>query len=177
MDQLTALQKFIASLAKRKWGPSDYPLRYREQLPDPEFDARWGTPPRWSVQVVNWWQMGGLGETPEAAFADFQGRFKSFVDAGSKPPRPGRGLRLEYASSAVVERYEPIARDFLRRILDAEYDQSFVSDQSSLYDWLPPNEIEQAVAKIRETYGIDVPDQDRLVISEILEVIASGGAA
>ena len=92
MDQVRAVWKWLLSWRKREWGPSDYPLRYREQLPNAGFEAAHGTLPRWNLQVVNWWQMGGLGNTQAEAYADFEARFAALRAAETSLPRPGRGL-------------------------------------------------------------------------------------
>ena len=177
MEQLQTLWKWVASRANREWRPADYPIYYREQLASPEFEPEHGKVPRWTLQVVNWWQMGGSGDTKEEALADFEARFAAFVEAGNVPPRPGRGLPLQFVDTAVVERHEELAREFMREILNLDYDDCFVSDQSSLHDFLSSEEAEEAVSRIERHYRIEVPDPEWLIVSEILEAIATSRAA
>lgn len=174
MDQLRALWKWLASWRKREWGPADYPLRYREQLPDSELEAIQGTLPRWDLQVVNWWQMGGLGDTQAEAFADFEARFAALREDGTAPPRPGRGLPLVFASSTIIERHEALARDFVSQILDLNYDECFISDESSLYDFVSSeSEATDLVARIETHYSLTLLPRDGLLISELVEAIAT----
>ena len=178
MNQLRALWKWLLSWRKREWSPSDYPLRYREQFPDPNLDPAHGKPPRWNLQVMNWWQMGGLGETREDAYADFEARFAMLREAGTPPPRPGRGLPLTFAASTVIERHEDLCRDLLSQILDLNYDECFISDESSLYDFVASKtEANQLAERIENHYRVVLPEREKLLVSEILKAIASARGA
>ena len=89
--------------------------------------------------------------------------------------------RIVYAPSDDVEDYEDIARDFLQKIFKINYDECFISDESSLADFsgcgmpeeydtedLTPEQYYALgdvvmVRTINENYGIDVTRRDRLV--------------
>lgn len=174
MDQLKAIWKWLLSWRKRDWDASDYPLRYREQIPSAEFESVYGTPPRWSLQVVNWWQMFGVGNTRAEAYTNFETRLADLRETGASLPRPGRGLPLEFTSSSVVERHEDLARDLFSQILDINYDECFISDQSSLYDFVfNESQASELADRIESLYQIELPDRQTLLVSEILEVIAA----
>ena len=178
MDQLRAASKWLLSWFKGEWYAADYPLRYRDQHSDPDFERMHGPLPRWNLQVVNWWQMGGLGETRAAAFADLEARLAELRGTGEPLPRPGRGLPLSFASSCTIDRHSEIARDLFSHILDLNFDECFTSDESSLFDFVSgESEANQLAERIEQRYEIRLADRERLLISEILEAIASGPAA
>ena len=179
MNQVIVLWKWLLSLFKRDWSPLDYPLRYREQNLNTDIERVGKTTPRWNLQVINWWQMGGLGDTREEAFADFEARFASLRETGKLLPRPGRGLPPEFESTAIIERHQGLARDLLRQIFDLNYDECFISDLSSLYDFVGTEaEVGELATRIENYYQIEIPERENLLLSEILENIAvSRGAA
>ncbi len=67
-------------------------------------------------------------------------------------------MRLEFAPSDVIAQYETIARDFLSRIFNLDYEKCLISDQSSLWDFYASESDEPLFQKIRNVYGIDVAD-------------------
>lgn len=102
-------------------------------------------------------------------------------EAEAKIREAAKEGRIVYAPSDEVEDYDEIARDFLKRIFDINFDECFISDESSLADFAGcgmPEEydtseltIEQyyalgkvvMVRTINENYGIDVSPNDLLV--------------
>jgi hypothetical protein len=177
MEQLRALWKWVLSWRKREWGPSDYPLRYREQFPDAGLPVR-GKLPRWNLQVINWWQMGGLGETRAEALSDFEARFAALRKTGTMPPRPGRGLPLTFATSTVIEQHEDLCRDLLSQVLDLNYNDCFISDESSLFDFVSSAvDANQLADRIESHYQLTLPERERLLISDILKAIGRARGA
>jgi len=92
---LEATIKFLASYFKSEWTLRDYPLRFRHQAADGlDYDPGPGlTLIPWTVEIINWWQMDGGGETKEEAYADLERRFLKFRAANAKPPGLEEGLR------------------------------------------------------------------------------------
>jgi hypothetical protein len=102
-------------------------------------------------------------------------------DAEAKIRKAAAEGKIVYASSDDVEDYEEIAREFLQKIFKINYDECFISDESSLADFsgcgMPDSEeiekltLEQhyalgkvvMVRTINENYGIDVSPNDLLV--------------
>ena len=110
------------------------------------------------VQIVRWPQMCGLGDTKPEALEDLRQRLEAYRE--DRPlPRPGTQVPLEFASTQHVDNYESIAREFLAKILNIDFDRCFLSDQSSLTDFgFDEASLKRHHAKIRETYGIDASD-------------------
>lgn len=89
--------------------------------------------------------------------------------------------RIVMGSSTDIDDYEVIARDFLKEVFHLDYDECFISDESSLSDFagcgvpegaVPENcEMQEyydigrkyTVDKIMETYGIEVQPRDYLI--------------
>ena len=157
-EELDARVKLYESLLKTNWELSDYPVRFRDQSAPGD-----GKIPQWSAQIVNWWVMSGFGSTKARAYADLQQNFDKYKNGVVKLPRPGTEARLQFASTAQIEKYTIIANEFFSKILHRNYRHCFVSDQSSLFDFRLPSEradrFETVVyQKIRQTYGCDVSD-------------------
>lgn len=89
--------------------------------------------------------------------------------------------RIVMATSDNVDDYEDIARGFLKEMFDIEYDECFISDESTLSDFAGccfPEDVEAngmpleefykvaraaMVKKIEETYGLTVDPHDYLI--------------
>jgi hypothetical protein len=127
----------------------------------------------WVAQVVGWWQMAGHGQSKADARAALAARFEEFR-ANSKPvPRPGRRVALEYASTERVHALAGVARDFMPKILGYEYDQCFVSDESSLWDFHHDETNAAYHNKIALLYEVDVSDIENGNLAAIFERIRS----
>ena len=173
MYRFRAFWKWFLSWFKNEWGPNDYPLRYREQGSESEIFRVGRTVPRWSLQVINWWQIGGIGDTREEAFSDFKASLAAVRESGKKLPRPGTGLPIEFASAKIIERHQNLAREFFREILNLDYDECFISDESSLYDFAASEaEAIELASRIESCFQIKLHDREKLLVSRILENIA-----
>ena len=103
-------------------------------------------------------------------------------EAEAKIKKAAAEGKITYAGSDEIEDYEDIAREFLMTIFNVDYDECFISDESSLSDFAGccvPEEIDESkvstmellqdlgkrlmVRKINETYGLDVDPHDYLV--------------
>lgn len=169
-QQLLATRKYIRSFFRSDWRLADYPVvvRYRPAVDrDDRFD-----PPQWTAQIVNWWQLRGDGITREDAIDQLRERFESFRN-DVELPRPGTGLPLEigYASRDEIVQLENLAREFFPRVLDLSYDDCFISDQSSLWDFHSARTNAPYEQKIRDEYGIDASDISSGNLVEILRRI------
>jgi hypothetical protein len=77
----------------------------------------------WSAQIINWWQMDGLGDTKEAAFADLKAKLQTVKEEKGSLPRPGgTSYRIRDLVKSALEysrRFFPesIGQE-LRRVLD-----------------------------------------------------------
>lgn len=171
--------KYLFSFRKNEWSLSDYPIRYRhfEASPDDAAHDRWQLIP-WSAQVINWWQMQGGGNSKAEAFSDLQAKFSKLKEEGKSLPRPGTGLPLEFASTVRVSLYDDTANDFFRRVLEMNYGECWISDESSLWDFHGEESNEHLHQKVWEAYGVDVSDIDDGNLVKIFERIENreGGA-
>jgi hypothetical protein len=102
-------------------------------------------------------------------------------EATAKIQKAAAEGRITYAETLDIEDYEDIAREFLKNMFDIEYDECFISDESTLSDFASccvPNDVaietftlqeyysigrEHMVKKIEETYGLTVQPWDYLV--------------
>ena len=170
--------KYLASFFKREWKARDYPLRVRVFEGDPNtFDTSHLRPIPYSAQVVNWWQMSGAGVTPDAAVVDLDTKLQARRREGKPLPRPGTGLPLEWAPTHRVGEHPDLAADFVKRILDVNYNECFISDDSSLWDFHNHEDNSHLYEKIILAYGVDVSDVESARIVEILERLTSRGVS
>ena len=173
---LEAAFKYLASYFKSDWSLRDYPLRFRHQTAeDSEYDfgPSYKLVP-WSAQIINWWQMGGEGDTKEEAYVDLEQKFREFKTANAKLPRPGTGAPWEFAATDELEGLYAVAADFFEKVLELGEDDSVgITDGSSLYDFeafFQP--VDVSLEKIREVYGIDVSDVEGYNLARIFARIA-----
>lgn len=173
MQKIRAIFSWLLSFRKTNWTIDDYPIRLRKQVVEPYEQHGRLKPVVWSAQIINWWQMAGHGETEDAAFANLRENFERFREAHERLPRPGTGAPLEFSSANLIEQHEEIARDFLIRILNLNYDECFISDESSLWDFHCEDTNEEYYRKIVQTYDIDVSDVPGAKLGLIFERIAT----
>jgi len=164
--------KYLYSFRKNEWRLSDYPIRFRQFKPSPD-DAMQGRLQLipWSAQIINWWQMDGLGNSKAEAYADLEAKFSKLKEEGKSLPRPGTGLPIEFASTVRVSFYDDTADDFFRRVLDKNYRDCWISDESSLWDFHGEESNESFHQKIWEAYGVDVSDIESGNLVKIFERI------
>jgi hypothetical protein len=173
INQIRAGIKYALAGRTRSWQLSDYPLQYKQQYTG-ERPHKLGRleMPRWSVQIINWWQMGGLGETREAALANLAKNFEGYR-ANHTLPRPGCRVPIEYSPSVEIQKKQLLLEDFARRVLDLEPGDYIVSDESSLWDFCLDENLDPLFEKIRNVYGIDVSDIGDAKIWKVLERLAT----
>ena len=76
MERIRAFLSYVFSFRRREncWRFEDYPLRIRKQRTN-DTDSEF---PAYCAQVINWWTMTGLGETPPAAKEDLRRNFNEY---------------------------------------------------------------------------------------------------
>lgn len=158
-SQVKAGIKYLLSFTKTDWQLSDYPVRFRRQKPN--LDMCSGNRlklPAWYAQVINCWQLSGLGETKKEAYADLRANFSKLKENGGNLPRPWTGLPIEFSASDEVDKHVLIAANFFEKILDIDYRECFILDESSLWDFHTEESNDVLNRKIIETYGVDISD-------------------
>jgi len=153
---LKAATKYLLSFTKTDWELTDYPIRFRH-FNVTDTGGRLKQIP-WSAQIINWWQMDGSGDTKQDAYADLQKKFGDFKSKGKSLPRPGTGLPIEFAPTERIQFHDDIAIDFFSRILNMNYRECFISDESTLWDFHGEESNEHLHRKIWDTYRVDVSD-------------------
>ena len=160
-DQLKSILKYLLSYSKKEWNLDDYPIRFRYtnfsnfKLGPNEstLSAKRFIPIPWSAQIINWPQMQGGGDTKVKAFEDLVKNFNERKENGENFPRPGKGLPIEFASTEKIEKHKHVAVDFFEKILNSDYEAVFISDQSSLWDFVFDDSLDSYFVKIKQTYG------------------------
>jgi hypothetical protein len=165
------------SFLRSDWDVDDYPIRMRRFAVEPVEPGSRLKPVAWSAQVVNWVAMQGHGDTAEEALADLRRRFAERKQKGMKFPRPGRGLPIEFAPAHRIAEHPDLARDFFYRILNLNYDQCFISDESSLWDFHGEDDNNHLVERILLTYGVDVSDIESGNLADIFTRLVSRGVS
>ena len=164
-NQFSVFVKYIASFFHSDWNLKDYPIRIKRQFDVPEGNE-------WSIQIINWWVVCGLGKTKEEAYNKLEEIFSNCTKNREKKPRPGTKVKIEFASTARIEENSILLDEFLEKILGFSTDDPvFISDESSLWDFTLGTTIEEYVIKIEEYYGIDIRDEEKGNIKNILERI------
>jgi hypothetical protein len=172
--QIKASLKYVLSFRKNEWSLNDYPIHIRHfKTPNAALSLNRLKPIPWSAQIVNWWQMDGLGETKSAALADLRAKLQARKEEGKELPRPGTGLPIEFAPTDQIELHWEIAEDFFRRILEMNYQGCWVSDQSSLWDFHGEESNQQLHQKVWESYRVDISDIEDGNLVRIFERIES----
>ena len=176
-DRLKAAWKYIASFLKSDWTVEDYPIRMRHFGVDPTQEHGRLRPVAWSAQVINWPSMQGHGDTAQEAVENLRKVLVERKARGGKLARPGTGLPMEFAATYRIEEHPDLARDFFRRILNLDYDECFISNESSLWDFHGQENNDQLNEKILLTYGVDVSDIESGNLADVFTRLVSRGAS
>jgi hypothetical protein len=173
LSQVKAGIKHLLSFTKSDWQLSDYPLRFRRQKHvHGEYYGRLKIP-AWNVQVINWWQLGGSGDTKEEAYLGLKTNFEKLKAEGVVLPRPGTGLPIVFAASVEAESYTVIAAEFFKKILGMDYRDCFITNESSLWDFHMEDSNDHLNRKIQEVYRVDVSNIEDAKLVKIFEHIIS----
>ena len=164
--------KYVASFLKSHWGLDDYPIRIKHQkIEDSESGHRFVLIP-WVVQIINWWTMSGHGNTKEEALSELRNKFEKFK-AQNKLPRPGTKMpmQIEVAPSTEIDQYEHIAVNFFQKILNLDYYECLITDESSLWDFHGEETNDHLHKRISAVYEVDVSDIESGNLVEIFKRI------
>jgi len=173
MDALQAAWKFALSFLKSGWELADYPIRIRQFDPIPEPLGRSGQPFTWSAQIVNWWAMAGHGYSRDEAMRNLVESFDRRKATAEPLPRPGTKVPLVCAPDGRMARHDALAADFMDRILGLKYEECFLSDQSSLWDFHFDESNDALQKRVLEVYGIDISDLEGAIVADIFDRIAA----
>lgn len=163
-EKILAFYKRLLSYTKKTWDLNDYPLRYKNQADPNDKNIK-----PWVVQVVNWWTLTGLGDTKEEAYTMLNEAFENYKLYNDTMPRPGCSVPFQYADTTAVDNLEHVAVDFFDKILDYNYYECFISDESSLIDF--GQDTQETLQKINDTYGLDLKEIGDGNIVRILTLI------
>ncbi len=177
MDRIQAAWKFLLSFCKSDWDLDDYPIRIHNFPESPKPHGRSGPPFTWSAQIIYWWAMGGYGYSRSEALGTLADNFVRRKREGPPLPRPGSKAPITFASADRIRQHEGLAADFVKRVLGLKYEECFISDQSSLWDFHHSESNEALHRRIAELYHVDVSDIESGVLADILERIAERSGA
>jgi hypothetical protein len=159
---LASAAKYLASFRKREWDLEDYPVRVRFQQ---------GKGPReftgWVAQIQRWW-LAGSGSTPEAALQQLRDNLVAAKREGNHP-RPGTRPPIRFASAERLERHGAFAYEFVERVTGIC--PMFMSDQSSLADFVDGPELKDVTRKISLLYNVDPGDLPQGPLWRLLDKI------
>lgn len=165
--------KWCLSFRKSDWELNDYPIATREQEPDPAYSAPRFTQHRYRAYIIRWPVISGSGDTPQQARAGLEQMFERVkqnrAEEGKMAVRPGKKVRIEFASQEKVSSDPALSDDFIERVLGLE--GAWISDESSLWDFHTEETNDHLFAKIREVYGVDVSDIESAKLWAIFERI------
>jgi hypothetical protein len=168
---------FVRSFFRRTWTLDDYPVVVR-RLPRPAPDEQLPRPMRGLAPVpylafIDGLYVLGFGNTAEQARAGLAENFRAYCANRSSLPRPGtkrpRGSML--VNHDRIRAHGSLRDDFIARVLRLDPRQTFISDLSTLGDFLE----ERAEYNRRTTllYGIDLDALPDDKIITILDAIAA----
>lgn len=164
--------KWCASFATRDWGLRHYPVWIRRNpVEEPEM--------AWVAQILGWPGPIGFGATREAARQAVGQHFDLLraerLARGEALPRPGTREPVRFAAADRVHADPELLRRFIEEVLEFPPGSPvFLSDQSSLHDFGPDDEVERLRGKIRAVFGVETADLQDSVIADILERIRRG---
>ena len=167
MRSLRVFWKWICSFTKTSWELEDYPIEMRLQREDQSHTAV----PKYAARIINWWTIVGLGETEEEARHDLREALIEYAE-NRRLPRPGTRVPIQFACMDNISQFEDLATDFFPAILQLEFSECFVTDESSLMDF--GGEWTNYVARVLLRYKVDISDLEPGNLVEVFERIEAG---
>lgn len=157
--------KWLLSFLHSDWQLKHYPVRIRNNAANVPECA-------WTAQILNWPGPAGLGATSEEAWQMLEENLETIRKNRPTMPRPGTYVPIQFAPQTHVKANQPLLDDFIERILGFNpNDPVFISDLSSLHDFVGEEDLDIYREKIFEVYGVDISDLKSALICEILERI------
>ncbi len=160
---MSKLNKFLLSYLKSDWELSDYPLRVQnvgnlkpsDNKMGVNFPAKLRPLLGWFAEITGWEWMSAFGNSAEEAYANLACKFNTYKMGADRLPRPGKKVAGGPEDQHDLEAYEIIAVDFFGNILETNFYTCVLSDEASLWDFLPG---EDYTPRITSRYGIDITD-------------------
>jgi hypothetical protein len=120
MNTYKSIIKRLFSYLKSDWDFEDYPIETWSNPKAKQASDAFG------ARIINWSIMVGHGETTVQAIEDLRVQFRLFRDNNDSLPRPGIKVPLKFASTEQIDKYEDIAVDFFKRVLNINYIMDFI---------------------------------------------------
>lgn len=169
---------YLRSFLKKDWQLEDYPLEYntydleKNQAIEAEFGKMHNYQPvLYSVRVIGWLLMFGHGNTKEEAYQKLVEQFSAYRASGSVLPRPGSAsdpaAKIQFASADEMEKYDYLWDEFCQKILHMEPDDVYVSDGSTLEDFMFES-LDDYYRRIALVYKLNKEDFESTTIVKIL---------
>ena len=159
MSYLKRLIAFVLSFRTRHWTVRDYPIRYRQQGREPiRIGGELVHPKPWVAQIPGWWSMSGLGDTKEEAFQELHKSVEAYRESHETLPRPGTNVPLQFAPFELMSRNQELAREFFPPILGVTFDDCFITDASSIWDFPVQYSAGDLARKVLLVFGTDIGD-------------------
>src|ERR1043165_37463 len=87
-------------------------------------------------------------------------------------PITGKELRIELASTEQLNAHADEAREFFARVLDFDFDECLVTDESRICDFAPDVPLDELHRRILAAYRVDLSDLGHATIAHVLNEIA-----
>jgi hypothetical protein len=118
---------------------------------------------------MKWWVMGGLGNTKTEAYLNLKSSFVNFKKE-KELPRPGVEVPIEFVPYDKVEAYHDIAIEFFNKILNIDYKDCFITNESCLGHFTFESLI-NFDKKINDYYNMDIKNSEEYLFTELFELI------
>lgn len=73
------------------------------------------------------------------------------------PGGPFKGMKFECAPTSGVDMFQTIAEDFMKRVLNLDFEECLITDESSVFDFVDFTEAELR-ARILDAYNLDISE-------------------
>ena len=80
--------------------------------------------------------------------------------------------KFELASTKEIDAHTEEAREFFARVLDFDFDECLVTDESLICDFAPDVPLDELHARIVAAYRVDISDLGHATIADALREIA-----
>ena len=84
-------------------------------------------------------------------------------------PFAGRKLTFECAPQEKIRFLEPLAREFLASVLNVDFDNCLITDESRLLDFVTDETPRDYVARARNLYGVEL-SKHRLLVDVLASI-------
>lgn len=162
---IKAKVKLLMSYRKTSWELADYPILYKYQDESDE------NSPKWVAQIINWWLVIGSGDTKAEAYESLEKCFNERKESGSRMPRPGVLVPMEFAPVEKLDKYWEVASKIILEVCRYDPNGIIVTDGSQLSDF--PGDLHEYYEKIIKIFGVDVSHIKDSNIADISEYISN----